>query len=388
MKITEIKTIPLGYKKDFPPIPRSFALVRVKTDTGLVGYGEACTSYGHFYPKVVEAIIDDPITRAIMGKNPLDIQSRIADMKLYVIPWLGWEGISTQVIGAVEIALWDILGKEKQTPISHLLGAQKNKIPLYGTGSTYPEKGPDWHGAFFDKALELGFAGVKTRIANGIEADVRQIAGVREYVGPEIRVMTDAYWSYSPASAIKLSKLIADYDLFWFEEAMPQFMLKGFTRLVEESPVPIAVGERVYSLAGFELVIDHKAADILQPDACVSGGISECIQINALAKANDLQVYPHIGGLTAVGMAANLHFAAVIDCDMLEYDFSPRQPLRDEMLREPIFALDHLVDGCMRVPDGPGLGIEIDESVFEKYAWKPGQDIYPDVYPQLGAGRL
>jgi L-alanine-DL-glutamate epimerase-like enolase superfamily enzyme len=200
--------------------------------------------------------------------------------------------------------------------------------------------------------------------------------------------MADGYWSYSPASAIKLAKMVADYDLFWLEELIPQYMYNGQSQLTAESPVPIAVGERIYSLSGFKLVIDYQAADILQPDVCICGGILEGLEVNALAKANDFAVFPHIGGLSAVGIAANLHFAAVIDCDMLEYDFGPFQPLRDDILKEPIFDLDHLEDGCLKVPDGPGLGIQMDESVFEKYPYKDGLDIYPDIYPQLGAGRL
>jgi len=389
MKILEIRTIGLAYKKEYPPIPRSMALVRVETDSGLVGYGEASTSYGHFYPRVVRAIVDDAISRAIVGKDPLDVQARLRDMKLYVRPWLGSEGVSAQVIGAVEIALWDILGKELGVPIAQLFGARKNKIPLYATGPTYPEMDPEWHSRFFDQPLELGFVGVKTRIASGvsIDADVTQIEAVRKHVGPNARLMADAYWTYSPGSALKLARRVADYDLFWFEEPMPQHMINGFVRLTEKSPVPIAVGERIYSLAGFEAVVNRKAADILQPDPTVCGGILECIEINALAKANDVPVFPHIGGLTAVGIAAGLHLAAAIDCDMLEYDFGPRQPLRDEMLRDPQFAPDHLVDGCLVVPERPGLGIEIDESIFEKYAYSPGK-IYPDIYPQLGVGRL
>lgn len=388
MKITAIHTIPLSYLKDFPAIPRLMCLVKVETDAGLVGYGEASTSYGHFYPGVVKAILDDPIQRAILGKDPRDIQQRIRDMKLYVHPWLGWDGIGAQVIGAVEIALWDILGKYQEKPIAHLLGAHKDLIPLYGTGATYPEKGPEWHGSFFDQALELGFAGVKTRIANGVEQDVRQVAGVREYVGSEIRLMADGYWTYSPNSAIKLARQVADFDLFWLEELIPQYMYQGHKRLTAASTTPIATGERLYSLSGFKLMVDYQGADILQPDAAVCGGIYESLEIAALARANDLAVYPHIGGLSAVGIAANLHLAAVIDCDMLEYDFSPYQPLRDELLKEPIFDLEHLENGCLKVPEEPGLGIQIDEEIFEKYPYKEGLDIYPDVYPQLGAGRL
>jgi L-alanine-DL-glutamate epimerase-like enolase superfamily enzyme len=387
MKITKVDVIPLSYMKDYPPIPRFFGLFRIETDAGHVGYGEASTSYGNFYPTIMKSIVDEALARVLIGKDPLDIHERLREMRLYLYPWLGWEGVTSAVIGAIEIALWDILGKESGKSIANLLGSQRKTIPLYCTGSTYPEMSPEWHGKFFDKALELGFIGVKTRIANGPQQNIEQIAAVRKFVGPDIRVMTDGYWCFSEKSAIWMAKRMADYDVFWFEEAMPQYRQKSFTRLRRESPVPIAVGERIFTLQGFQQVVDYEGADFLQPDVTICSGIYECLQVDALAKANDLIVYPHIGGITAVGMAANLHLAAVIDSDMLEYDFSPFQPLRDELLRDPIFALDRLVDGCIVVPDGPGLGIEVDESMFEKYPYKPG-DIYPDVYPQLGAGEL
>lgn len=385
MKITSIEVIGLGYEREVSPMQRGFALVRVTTDAGIVGWGEASTSYGHIYPNVVRSIVDDAIARAILGKDPLDVHARLHDMKLYVHPWLGWDGVSAQAIGAVEIALWDILGKASEMPIAHLFGARRDRVPLYGTGTVKPDEDPRWHGQFFDKLLESGFRGVKTRISSGIEKDLAQIAGVREYIGPEVKLMVDAYFCYTPSSAITLAKRMAPYDPFFFEEPVPQHMLAGLEELCRESPVPIAYGERTYSLSGFETLVNRKAADILQPDATVCGGILECVEINALAKANNLRVFPHIGGLSAVGLAANLHLAAIINCEMLEYDGSDQQPLRDELLRDPIFDWDHLENGCLRVPDGPGLGIEIDESVFEKYPYRSGR-FYPDVFPQFGLG--
>lgn len=388
MKISSIKTISLGYMKKYPKIPRSFALIRIKTVSGLVGYGEASTSYGHFYPKVVENIVDEVISRAIKDKNPLDIQGRLRDMQLYTIPWLGWEGITTQVIGAVEIALWDILGKAKEMSLSQMWGSGREEIPLYATGTTYPEKGPKWHGEFFQDILNQGFKAVKTRIASPYQKAIKQIAGVRKHIGEGIRLLVDGYWTYSIETAIRLAKAMEEYNVFFFEEPIPQYKLNGLERLCQESPVNIAVGERVYSLSGFENIIKRQAADILQPDPTVCGGIYESMEVASLAKANDIQVYPHIGGLSAVGIAAVLHFGSVINCDFLEYDSSPYQPLRDELLKDPVFSLDRINDGCLQIPQGPGLGIKIDETCFEKYAYKSGSKIYPDVYPQLGMGNL
>ncbi len=385
MKITEIDVIGLGYERKVSPMQRGFALVRVKTDTDIVGWGEASTSYGHIYPNVVRAIVDDAIGRAIIGKDPLNIRARLHDMKLYVHPWLGWDGISAQAIGAVETALWDILGKASQMSIAQLFGAQRETVPLYGTGTVKPGEDPRWHGEFFDKLLKNGFQGVKTRISSGIEGDLRQIAGVREYIGPDIKLMVDGYFCYTPSSAIKLAKLMAPYDPFFLEEPVPQHMLPGLEALCRQSPVPIAYGERTYSLSGFEILVNRRAADILQPDVTVCGGILECIEIDALAKAHNLRVFPHIGGLSAVGLAANLQLAAIINCEMLEYDGSHFQPMRDELLCDPIFDWDHLENGCLRIPEGPGLGIEIDESVLEKYPFRKGR-FYPDVFPQFGLG--
>jgi L-alanine-DL-glutamate epimerase-like enolase superfamily enzyme len=388
MKIKEIRTIGLGYVRKVSPMQRGFCLVRVETDSGLVGYGEASTSYGHIFPNVVKVIVDEPISRAIVGKDPLDISGRLHDMKLYVHPWLGWDGVSAQAIGAVETALWDILGKARGVPISHLFGAHLDKIPLYGTGIVKPfnpNADAKWHGSYFDPLLEKGFKGVKTRISSGIEADLAEIAGVREYIGPEIKLMVDAYFCYTASSAIKLSKRMAEHDVYWFEEPVPQHMLPGIAKLCEESPVPIAYGERLASLSGFEIVVNRRAADILQPDVSVCGGLLECLEINALAKANNLPVFPHIGGLSAVGLAANLHLAAIIKSDMLEYDGDPFQPMRDDMLHDPIFSWDRLEDGCLKVPEGPGLGIEVDESLFEKYPYEQGK-FYPDIFPQFGLG--
>ncbi|MDP6824446.1 MAG: mandelate racemase/muconate lactonizing enzyme family protein [Dehalococcoidia bacterium] len=388
MNIKSIKVIPLGYQKDIPVISRAFALARIETDSGIIGWGEASTSYGHFYPTVMKTMVDDILTPALLGKDPLQIRLRKKEMERYLYPWLGVNGISAQVIGAMETALWDIKGRALGVPVHELLGgAVVDATPLYMTGSTFPEKDAAWHGQFFDQALELGFVGVKTRIASGAAKDMEQVEGVREHIGPDIKLMVDAYCNYGVESAIRISRHMGDLDVFWFEEPIPQTWIKGLARLAAASPVSIAVGERVYSVHHFEELADYRAADYWQPDVTVCGGLLDCLEVVGMAKANDIRVFPHIGGLTAVGQAANMHFASMVDEVILEYDGSEYQPLRDDILKDPIFDLDHVKDGKLAIPDGPGLGIEIDESKFEDYPYIPG-NIYPDIYPQLGSGTL
>jgi L-alanine-DL-glutamate epimerase-like enolase superfamily enzyme len=388
VKITDVQAIQLEYEKDFPKLLRSFALIRIKTDSGIVGYGEASSSYGHFYPSIVAAIIDEVIGRILNGEDPLNLDRLLFKMHHYLDGYLGSEGITAQVISGVEIALWDIIGKATGQPVCRLLGGYREGVPLYGTGTTYFEQTPEWHCHFFDAAIAHGFKGVKARIGNNPQADLRLVQTVREYLPPEMHLMVDAFWSYSPDSAIRLTKELGRMNIYFFEEPLPQYEIEGLAKLKAASPVRIAVGERVYSLRGFKEVVVHHAADVLQPDATICGGILEAKKVFALGEAFDVQVLPHIGGLSAVGIAANLHLAASVSaCDLLEYDLSPTQPLRDELLKDPIFSMDRIRDGLLPVPDKPGLGIEIDESVFDKYPYKGGQ-VYPDVYKSLGAGRL
>ena len=387
MKITRITAISLGYTKVDPEMYRSFALVKIDTDAGHVGWGEASSSYGHSYPTVVQTIVDDVLADMLLGKNPLAIRARLAEMHLWLDGYLGWDGVSAQVIGAIEIALWDIFGKEHDVSIAAILGAGLDSLPLYATGTTSFDVDLGWHETYFDDILDAGIKGIKVRLGNDPDRDLELIARTRQVIGDDCKLMADGYWTYTLREAIRLAQEMEPYNVNFYEEPIPQYMLGGLSELRAASPVRIAVGERVFSLAGFRDVIHHRAADVLQPDPTVCGGILACMEVAALAKAHDLAVVPHVGGLTAVGVAAGLHLAAAIEPELLEYDPDPYQPLRDELLVDPIFGMGRVENGHMAVPTGPGLGIRIDESILEAYPYERGT-LYQEVYPEHGAGRL
>ena len=387
MKITRITAISLGYTKVDPEMYRSFALVKIDTDAGHVGWGEASSSYGHSYPTVVQTIVDDVLADMLLGKNPLAIRARLAEMHLWLDGYLGWDGVSAQVIGAIEIALWDIFGKEHDVSIAAILGAGLDSLPLYATGTTSFDVDLGWHETYFDDILDAGIKGIKVRLGNDPDRDLELIARTRQVIGDDCKLMADGYWTYTLCEAIRLAQEMEPYNVNFYEEPIPQYMLGGLAELRAASPVRIAVGERVFSLAGFRDVIHHRAADVLQPDPTVCGGILACMEVAALAKAHDLAVVPHVGGLTAVGVAAGLHLAAAIEPELLEYDPDPYQPLRDELLVDPIFGMGRVENGHMAVPTGPGLGITIDESILETYPHERGT-LYQEVYPEHGAGRL
>lgn len=388
MKIVDVVTYPLMYMKDAPKIPRSFLLCKVLTDEGLVGWGEASSAYGHSFPLVVKEIIDHTLKRLVIGEDPRDIEKLVNKMRMWIWGYLGPAGVSNQAIAAVEIALWDIMGKAAGMPVYKLLGARRNEIEIYATGATNFGVDYDWHREFFSRALKAGFKGVKCRVGKSRDWDEAFVANIREYIGPERKLFIDAYMTYKPDTAFEMANRFAQYKPYFFEEPVSQYDLTTLQKITEVSPVPIALGERVTSLYEFKNLYEKKIGSIWQPDATIAGGISEAKKICSFAEAYSIECIPHIGGLTAVGIAANLHLA--LSCQnvhQLEVDACAYQPLRDEILTEPVFDTDIITDGMLRPTDKPGLGIEIVEEELERFPYERGP-IYPDFYPQYGTGIL
>ena len=181
--------------------------------------------------------------------------------------YLGWEGVTSQVIGGIEIALWDLLGKQRRPARSAAFSARRRRrFPLYGTGTTMFEATPEWYGEYFDACLARGFKAVKVRLDVGIPEAVERVAAVRKHVGPDVRIMVDAYWGYSTDDALTLARKLEPFDVFFFEEPSPQYQAVGMKRLGNLSPVKIAVGERVYSPHQYHAIAADGAAQVFEPD--------------------------------------------------------------------------------------------------------------------------
>lgn len=386
MKIVEVRTLALGYEKVDPVMQRSFAVVRVETDNGIVGWGEASTNWGHSYPSVLAATVHDVLAPLLVGKDPRNIRARLGEMHVTLDGYLGWEGLTSQAIGAIEIALWDILGKDSGRSIAQLLGGGAGRIKLFGTGTTMFEMTADWHAHYFDAALAAGFTAVKVRLGKDPAADLDLIRTVRDHIGPGGLLMADAYWGYSPDQALELARSMAPYDVYFFEEPSPQYMQEGLSRLSALSPVRIAVGERVYSPMQFADIARRGSARVFQPDAQLCGGILACMDVSVLARAADIEVVPHVGGPTAIGFAANVQWAAAAGVTLMEYDIDAYQPVLSGILTDPIFAMDRINDGTIAVPDGPGLGIDVDEAAMARFPYTPGRT-YTEMFPEHETGR-
>ena len=383
MKIISVEPVLLGYRKSDPPMSRSFALVKVVTDDGLIGWGEASTNWGHSYPTVFAATVSDVCAPALLGADPADVRGRVADLHVRLDGYLGWEGVTSQTIGAIEMALWDVLGKALDAPVHQLLGAGARDIGLYGTGTTMFEADAAFHARYFDPALAAGFGTVKVRLGRSLEDDLAVVRAVREHVGPGVALGVDSYWFHDARTALRLAERLTEFGVVFFEEPIPQYRTTDLTWLARRSPIPIAVGERVYSPWRFQELAAAEAANVFQPDAQICGGLLACLEIASTAEKYGIQVLPHVGGPTAIGLAANLHWVAAAGLPTMEYDIDPYQPLVDDLA--PELSLSAIRGGSLRPPPGPGLGVRVPDDIAERYPYLPG-DTYTDVFPDHERG--
>jgi D-galactarolactone cycloisomerase len=377
MNIADVQVIPLSYAiDDNPPRRRYFAVLKLTTDDGLVGWGEASDCYGHMHPLTVKALVDEDLRWLLLGQDPRPLEQLVRRIRNKAYHHLGARELVMQAISAIEIALWDIRGKLADKPISELLGAYRSDIPLYSGGKPAFFDPPEAHLAFFEPSFERGIGIAKIRTGNTLEWDCKFVRTMRDLLPSSVEIFVDGKYNYSADAAIHMSRVLGDVGALFFEEPLFDTNLREVARVAAASPVPLAYGEHSFTLNGFRELIDYKAARVLEPDATICGGITEARNVAILADTFGLDMVPHCGGLTAIGMAANLHAAAAMpELKAFEYDGRRDQPLRDELLVDPIFALERVTGGRLAVPIGPGLGIEIDEAVFERYPYQLDESI-------------
>jgi L-alanine-DL-glutamate epimerase-like enolase superfamily enzyme len=391
MKIEDVQVIPANYRTDEkPPRVRSFALLKIITSEGLVGWGEACDNFGHSTPLTLKAFVDEKLRWVLIGQDPRRLEALMWRVRQDTNRYSGFRELTMQALSAVEIALWDIRGKLAGKSISELLGRFRDHLEIYSSSNVAFEVASpaDYQLEFNRPLLERGVTNVKIRIGNNFDWDAAFVRAARSKFPRDVRLMIDAKYNYTTDSAIRMSRILAENDIFWFEEPIPDHNLDEMARLAAASPVPIAYGEHCFTVHDFRELVAHKAAHILQPDVAICGGIGEAMKITHFGEAMGRRVVPHCSGLTAVGLAASIHFAAAMPQFLVfEWDSSPFQPLRDELPTEPLFANQRIHEGRIAVPTGPGLGIEIDEAVLREYAHR----LHPDLlssFPIYGTPRI
>ena len=360
MKIAAIQAIPLAIplKPLSPPsawtgATRKQIVVRVTTDDGLTGTGEA---FAYGAPLAVSSVIDESLAPLLIGQDPRRIDALVDLMHRGTMIY-GRRGLAMFAISGVEIALWDLVGRSLGAPVWALLGgATRSRLPAYASLMRYDS--PDDVAAACRGFVAQGFRMLKLH-----QTDVASVKAAREAVGTGVELMLDTNCPWDPAEAIAMARALQPYRLFWLEEPVwPPEDYAGLARVAASTPTPIALGENESTAFGFREIIAHRAGGILQPSITKVGGISEFRKIAALAQAANLPVVPH-SFYFGPGLAATLHVAATLGGSWpIEF---PTGLLETPFLTRPIVARD----GWVGLPEGPGLGVDVNDEAIRRHPY-------------------
>jgi L-alanine-DL-glutamate epimerase-like enolase superfamily enzyme len=352
------------------------ALVRIETDAGITGVGEAKVSAGGTgdYHGVV-AVINNEFAPGLIGQDPRNItriweglyngtRGHYALARGHVFPAMSRRGVSISAISGIDIALWDILGKSLGVPVWQLLGGRKaERMPAYASGG--------WADARGIGAQLMGYVGqgdfkaVKMRIGvfdGSPAASAERVIAAREALGPGIDLMVDAHGTFTVSEAKQFCHLVRDCDLAWFEEPVTADDKRGLAEVRAGTHIAIASGESECTRFDFRDLIECRAADILQPDLGICGGITEAMRISALASAANLRLAPHLWA-GAPAFAAGLHVAAASPAAfILEFSLGAN-PMIHELIEESFT----VKGGLLAIPDRPGLGITIRDDFVRRH---------------------
>jgi len=366
MKITDIKTYLVEAHR------RNWVFIEIETDAGITGIGEATIEP---FERTMIALIED-YKRTVIGKDPRAIEHLWEDR--YRGQFLRSDLLVNVALSAIEIACWDIKGKELGVPCYELFGGPVRKtVPAYGNYWFMKTKmGKTSVGEYAEsaaRAVENGFTALKWSpfgyAAHSMTPEQEHITlecvrQVREAVGPDIWLMVDAHGRFDLPQARRLAQRLEEYDLYFFEEPLPPENIDAFVELKRSTKTPIATGERYVARHQFRDLLEKYACDYIQPDAIYTGGMNELRKIAMMAETYYCPVIPHnCNG--PVCTAATIHASACMpNFRIMEYIPVPE---RTDILVEPLV----FKNGAFELPTKPGLGIELNKEVFDQYVYQP-----------------
>ncbi|MEZ4662284.1 MAG: mandelate racemase/muconate lactonizing enzyme family protein [Caldilineaceae bacterium] len=367
MKITNIRTFLVH-----PGRGKNWLFVKVETDAGIYGWGEAYTQADR--DKTIEAHIH-ALTRYLVGRSPFDIKqftfmaytdfgNKRGSMELYC------------AISGIEQALWDIVGKAANQPVYNLLGGVcRPAIRVYANG---------WGGGgdrekLADQARAVvarGFTALKfdpfpgpwrTLIDRQAEEEaVARVAAVRDAVGPDVEILVEVHRRLAPVHAIRVARMMEEFRPYWYEEPVSVRDLTGLVEAKRNIRLPVVTGEELYTKAEFQPIFEARAADIINPDVCNCGGILELREIAAMAEPAHVAVSPHNYNSTTLGLAATLHAAAGMPNFLITEYFVNFEEMGRQIARTPFVVKDSYIE----LPTTPGLGIDLDEEALARYPYR------------------
>ena len=355
---------------------RNWVFVRVDTDAGLHGWGEATLEWK---TRAVEGAIKD-IEPLIHGRDPRDIEQLVRRMTKHSFWRLGVIGMSA--ISGIELALWDIFGKSVGLPVWRLLGGKvRDRVKVYthlGMGDMRSVYESMQIGVMVERAravVESGYRALKavfipythyTATTRDIDHVARMMAALRSAVGPDVEIMVDFHGRpASVSAALAYIDAVAPGAPMFVEEPLPPGDFPALAQVAAKSRVPLATGERLVDRHQFDALLRLRTVDILQPDICHCGGLLETKKIAAMAETASAGIAPH-NPLGPIAGVAALHFAVSTPNHVIQEEMVGAVPWYHEVVRGPI----RMVDGYWQVPEAPGLGVEVDEAVCEAHPFQ------------------
>jgi L-alanine-DL-glutamate epimerase-like enolase superfamily enzyme len=375
MKITDVEVLILEAPGDYAA-PRGaeeaygykhLVLLRVHTDEGITGVADVESQ-----PHVVKAIVDAPqrelfngLRHLVVGEDPFEVE-RLWHRMFERTYYYGRRGAVLQAISGIDIACWDIMGKATGRPLYKLLGAgYRDRVRAYA--STLFRPTPEAMAEACRRYLDQGFRAIKFGwgvFGRNPDLDVRLVEAARRTVGDDVDLLIDAGWLIhrTPKETIAMIERLEPYRPFWVEEPCHPEDYRGYAAVATAVRTRIAAGEQEATVWGFRQLLDEGKVDVVQPDLSRCGGLTIARTVAHMAAERNVAVCPH-AWLSQILLAASLHYNAFLrDALFIEYSVA-EGPLSRVLCRTPL----ELEDGYVRVPQGPGLGVELDEAVVEKY---------------------
>jgi L-alanine-DL-glutamate epimerase-like enolase superfamily enzyme len=337
----------------YPPQAQT-CLVKITADDGTVGWGEGHAPLG---PRVTQAVVEDVLAPLLVGEDPLAIERHWERMYGSMRLRGHGSGYQLEAISGVDIALWDLAGKLLDVPVYQLLGGPfRTELLAYASGvpgSTLAERV-----AAAEGFVAQGFTAVKASIGRGdIDTDLVWLAALAEVLRGKANLLVDAHGAYTADNALYVGRQLEQLGVYWLEDPLPPEDVDGYVRLTAALDMAVAAGETECTRWQFEERLSRRAVDVILPDICRAGGISEGRRIATVASLHNTRWAAHVSMGSAVHVAAAAHLAAASTNFMIFEFSSTPNPIGDDLLIAPL----QPVDGILHVPDGPGLGITFDE---------------------------
>jgi L-alanine-DL-glutamate epimerase-like enolase superfamily enzyme len=331
-------------------------VVRLQTDAGITGW--AYSSFGAIAggPRALEAILQNEVRPVLLGKDPA-FPKRIRSDLWKALEYAGVQGVTQFAIAAVDIAIWDIIGKAAGMPVYKMIGANADRMPVYNMCGWYYENDSDL--SQFKRqltgAFEEGFHAAKIKVGReSLEDDIRRIEAAKQIAGKNRPIMVDANQKFNVNEAIRRGKVYEQLGCFWFEEPIVPYDHAGYAKVADALDIRIATGENEYTKFACLDLISRHGVDVIQPDNRRAGGLTEWMEIGAIADAYGLELASHGGGPTNLHMLLAMPNAIYMETGSLKGDGSSLEKLR-------------MQDGAVLAPETPGMGSELRPDYIRKF---------------------